>query len=89
MFFQVSLGNDGQRMLTPVPWVELWDLSGKEVGKFEGVQSRIYPGTSVKQKIDISSVKPGSYKALLVADAGGEDVFGMNITLQILAPDQK
>jgi hypothetical protein len=89
MFFQVSLENNGQRMLTPLPWIELWDQNGKEVGKFEGVQARIYPGTSVKQKIDISSVKPGSYKALLVADAGGEDVFGMNLTLQILPPEQK
>ncbi|HEX9934444.1 MAG TPA: hypothetical protein VGB38_04540, partial [bacterium] len=81
-----SLENTGQRMLRPKAWVQLWNENGDEVGKFEGNEMRTYPGTSVRHKIELKKVKPGNYKALLVADCGGEDVFGMNLNLQIQPP---
>jgi hypothetical protein len=75
--------NNGQRWLKANLWVELWDKDGKQVGKFEGKELHPLPGNSSRQGIRISKIMPGAYKALLVADCGGEDVFGMNLNLEI------
>jgi len=43
---------------------------------------RIYPGTSVRHKIDLSSLPGGKYMALVVADNGDEYIFGAQYTLE-------
>lgn len=79
---QVDIENVGQRWLRPSLWVELYDESGSHVGKFEGGKKRIYPGTSVRYKVDLRNVPKGKFKALVVADAGGDYIFGANYTLK-------
>jgi hypothetical protein len=78
-----DLENTGERWLTPVLWVELYDRSGVLTGRFPGGNSRIYPQTSARFRVDLSSVKEGDYKALIVADCGGEDVYGISSKLKI------
>jgi hypothetical protein len=78
-----DLENIGERWLTPVLWVELYDKSGELKGRFQGGNSRIYPQTSSRFKVDLSSVKEGEYKALIIADCGGEDVYGISSKLKI------
>jgi len=68
--------------MRPDVYVELFSEQGVSVGKFPGVKYRTYPGTSVRQSIDISSVAKGTYKALIVVDAGGDDVFGVQYTIK-------
>jgi hypothetical protein len=80
---QIDIENVGERMLRPFVWVELYDESGRHTETYEGLKRRTYPGTSIRQEIDISEVKSGTYKALVVADCGGDDIFGINYTLQI------
>jgi peptidoglycan hydrolase-like protein with peptidoglycan-binding domain len=75
--------NTGQRWLKASIWAELWDKDGKHIGKFEGNELHPLPGNSSRQAVRITNIQPGRYKALLVADCGGEDVYGMNLNLEI------
>lgn len=80
---QVDIENTGEIGIRPDVYTELFDNKGKSLGKFSGNKYRIYPGTSVRQLIDISNVATGTYKAIIVVDAGGEDIFGANYTLKL------
>jgi hypothetical protein len=77
-FLQADIENTGQRWLRASLWVELYDKDGGYVGKFDSGSKHIYPGTSVRYKVDLTGVPQGEYKALAVADCGGNDIFGAN-----------
>ncbi|MCI0706274.1 MAG: hypothetical protein L0Y80_02150 [Ignavibacteriae bacterium] len=79
---QIDIENTGELGMRPEVYVELFDQQGVSRGKYPGTRYRMYPGTSVRQSIDLSVVKAGTYKALVVVDAGGEDIFGAQYTLQ-------
>jgi len=79
---QLDIENIGERLLRPALWVELYDEKGKSVGKFEGGKLGVYPTTSVRFRIDLSRVPKGKYKALVVADCGGDDLFGATYTFK-------
>lgn len=81
-FLQADVENIGQRWLRPILWAELYDQNGRYIGRFEGKQKRIYPGTSVRYTVDLTGVPEGTYKALVVADSGGDYIFGANHTLK-------
>jgi len=80
---RVDLENEGNRWMKPTLWAELFDERGRSVGKFEGGTMRIYPGTSVRYRIDLSEAPDGKYKALVVGDTGGDNVFGATYTLKL------
>ncbi len=80
--FQVDVENTGTRGIRPEVSLEVFNEKGASMGTFSGVRFRIYPGTSVPQLIDLSTVPAGSYKALFVVDAGGEEIFGAQYTLR-------
>jgi hypothetical protein len=77
----VDAENTGERWLRGPLWVELYDQGGAMVGRYEAIRLRIYPGTSVRYTIDLAGVLAGTYKALIVIDCGGDDVFGANLSL--------
>ncbi len=79
---QIDIENSGDLWIRPDVYVELFDDKGASKGKFPGVRYRLYPGTSVRQMIDLTTVTPGTYKAIVVVDAGGEDVYGAEYTLK-------
>lgn len=79
---QVDVENTGERWLRPFLWVELYDMEGRYIGRFEGGRKRIYPGTSVRFKVDLTEVPKDEYKSLVIADCGGDDVFGITYTLK-------
>jgi len=58
----------------------VYDAQGLSQGTFTGKEYRMYPGTCVMQAIRLPKFPPGNYKALLVVDAGGKDVFGAQFT---------
>jgi hypothetical protein len=80
---QIDLENSGDLWIRPEVSVEFFDAKGVSRGKVPGTRYRMYPGTSVRQMIDLKTIPPGSYKALVVVDAGGDDVFGAQYTLQL------
>lgn len=81
--FQIDVENTGNLGMRPEVYLELFNKAGISQGKFAGVRYRLYPGTSVRQTIDLTGVPQGEYKALVVVDAGGDDVFGAQYTLQL------
>lgn len=80
---QVDIENTGERWLSPLVWVEIYNEQGQSIGRFESGKFRIYPGCSVRHKFDLTNVPKGKYKALLVADNGDEYVFGARYDLGI------
>lgn len=80
---QVDLENTGETRLNISLWADLYDMEGKHVGKYSAKDDAMYPGTSIRCKIDITQVPPGIFKALIVADGGGEALFGFDYTLKL------
>ena len=81
IILQIDAENNGERWLRPFIWAELYDEKGSYIGRFEGGRLRIYPGTSVRYRVDLSQVPEGKYRALVVADSGNEYVVGAQYTL--------
>jgi hypothetical protein len=77
----VDVESTGDRGLSGELWVELYSDDGGYVGKFAGGKKRLLPGTSVRYAVDLSGLGRRTYKALLVLDSGGDDVFGADVTL--------
>ncbi|MGA1864458.1 MAG: hypothetical protein ACMUHX_05300, partial [bacterium] len=73
---KVDVENIGETFLRPSLSVELFNENGAHAGKYEAGPFRTYPGTSVRFKVDLGQIAEGIYKALVVADCGGENVFG-------------
>ena len=78
---QIDVENTGERLCPATVWAEVYDSSGKYVGKFDAGQRRLYPGTSARFTADLTSIAAASYKALILVDCGGDNVFGANANL--------
>jgi len=81
---QVDVENTGQRWLRPTLWTELYDESGSYLGRFEAGKRRLFPDTSVRYEVDLTNLPEGNYKALVVADAGGDYIFGANYNFKFI-----
>ena len=79
--FQIDLLNTGEKWLQPLLYIELYDMEGNFIGKFDGGQYRLYPDTSKRGSVSLQGVKKGTYKALVIADCGEGDLFGGNYTI--------
>lgn len=77
----VDILNTGERLVRPQVYVEIFDSDGKTLGRFQGERYRLYPTTSRRFSIDISSVPPGTYRSVVIADCGDDDIFGITYTL--------
>lgn len=73
--------NTGQRAYRPKVGVELYDASGKQVASFKAVHGLTYPGSGFRQSFALAAVPAGRYRALVVVDAGDDDVFGTQFTV--------
>lgn len=80
---EVDIENTGEVGGRPDVYAEVFDASGAQKGKFPGTPFRMYPGTSVRQRIDLSALGPGRYRVLVVLDAGGEDALAAEYTITI------
>lgn len=76
-----DVANTGDRMIDGPVYLDLFDAAGSALGRIEGSSARIYPGTSFRHRVDLSSLEPGAYEALLVIDGGEAGVFGAQYTL--------
>lgn len=82
--FSLDAYNFGNRWIKPKVWMDIHDHKGNFMGKFSGKGARIYPKTSVRYPIDISSLKKGNYTGLFVIDGGNDsDIMATDINLTI------
>jgi len=79
----LDVENTGDRKLTPSLSAEVYDSQGKPAGKFVGGKRRIYPSCSVRFSVDLSSLPPGKYTALVIMDSGDDNVVGAQYVLEI------
>lgn len=75
------LRNDGDRMGRPDVWIELYDATGTLVGRFDGIKKRLYPNSRIRQRIGLDSVPRGQYTAIVIVDAGADELFGAQYAL--------
>lgn len=75
--------NGGTGMLDGPVYIDVFDASGEARGRIDGTSARIYPGTSFRHRVDLGSLEPGVYEALLVIDGGEAGVFGAQYTLEL------
>jgi hypothetical protein len=68
--------NTGERANRFTMSMELYNEAGDLVKKATQTRGLLYPGTSARQKFDVGAIPHGKYTAVLVADAGGDNVFG-------------
>jgi hypothetical protein len=78
----VDLTNVGDRAGRLQLTLEVYADDGRQVATLEQTRGLVYPGTSIRQRFALGVLPAGSYKALLVADAGGDAVFGAQYTLK-------
>jgi hypothetical protein len=76
-----AFANTGERAYRPQLRLELYSEQGGLVGTVTSTRGLLYPGTSVRQEFDLGAVRPGRYKALVIADTGLDDVFAAQYTL--------
>ncbi|MGH7617017.1 MAG: hypothetical protein ACREPM_07315 [Gemmatimonadaceae bacterium] len=68
--------NTGERANRFVLSLELYNEAGELVKKASQSRGLLYPGTGARQLFDVGTVPHGAYTAVLVADGGGDRVFG-------------
>ncbi|MEP6619077.1 MAG: hypothetical protein ABJE47_07180 [bacterium] len=68
--------NTGDRAQRYTMSVELYNEAGELVKKASQLRGLLYPGSSARQKFEVGALAHGTYTAVLVADAGGDQVFG-------------
>lgn len=73
---RVGVENEGNVLVRPAVWIELFDANGANLGRRDGEVARIYPDTSVSYRFDLTDLGSGDYEVLVVVDAGGDNLFG-------------
>ncbi|MBB4091512.1 hypothetical protein [Salinibacter ruber] len=79
----LAVENTGTRMDQPKAQIELYGDSGNLAFEQQTSPKRIYPGTSVRYRIDLSGVAPGNYQALLVLQADVARPIGRQFTVEL------
>lgn len=84
-FFDVILMNTGERLISPDVSMELFDAAtGESVRVIKVPRNGMYPTTSTKCRFQLEGLPvKKTYKAVIVADGSGEDVFGLEYTLEL------
>lgn len=80
---ELDVANAGEVAYRPEIRVELFDAAGNKAGAFASRRGLLLPGTSLRQAFDLGAVPAGEYQALVVADAGGDQVFGAQYHLKL------
>ena len=80
---EVDVENVGTRLGETRVYLDLFDGQGQSIGRFEGSEARIYPGTSFRHRVPLADVPAGVYEALLVIETEGEEAFGAQYTLEL------
>jgi hypothetical protein len=85
LFFDFILLNTGERLISPDVAMELFDAeTGESVKVLKAPKNGMYPTTSTKWRFPLEGLPATkTYKAVIVADGSGDDVFGLEYTLEL------
>jgi len=84
-YFDFVLINTGERLISPDVSMELFDeTTGNSLKLLKAPKNGMYPTTSTKWRFSMDGIPTGkNYKAIIVADGTGEDVFGLEYTIAL------
>ncbi|MBO6517864.1 MAG: hypothetical protein JJ975_15065 [Bacteroidia bacterium] len=85
----VSINNTGNYMLKPIMILELYNESGEQVYRNEIPYQKVYPGFCKLFELPVEEVPKGTYNGILVADCGDENIYGLNLELEVPQPKTK
>lgn len=84
----VTVENAGRFVAAAEVWLELYDDQGGLVDRLEEERARIYPGGGLRHTFQLGQIGDAPHQAVIIADAGGEDVFGVRYDLQPAAGER-
>ena len=78
-------------MAEPDIWVEVYEReSGTKVGRYEGKEARLYPGTASRYAVSLPGLEPGKvYRAVAVAETPRRSAQGRRFTLDYESSSEK
>lgn len=79
----INVQNTGNALMKPIMVLELYDDSGGLVKRIEVTTQKVYPGMCKKFEIMLEGVPPGKYSGVLVADCGENDLYGLNLNVDL------
>ncbi|MEI7523344.1 MAG: hypothetical protein WCJ95_03395 [Mariniphaga sp.] len=82
-YFDFIMVNTGERLISPDVSMELFDMTtGVSVKMLKAAKNGMYPTTSTKWRFPLEGLPTRkTYKAVIIADGSGEDVFGLEYTI--------
>jgi hypothetical protein len=78
----VDATNAGELAVRPILRIDVLDDDGRRVAHAEQQRGLLFPSSSVRQRFDLGMIPHGTYHAVVVADTGGDELFGAKFTLQ-------
>jgi hypothetical protein len=82
LYLAIDMENNGDRYIAPELSMELYDEDGNAVKTITAPKRGLYPGTSVRFKLDLEGIpSKKTYTAMIVAAGANDDVFGLEYTL--------
>jgi len=82
-YLELDLKNVGERWFATESRLEFYDQEGFLKRKLEGPSARLYPGTSLRRRFNITDIEPGSYEVLVVFESERDKVWGALYTLTL------
>ncbi|WP_339605814.1 hypothetical protein [uncultured Roseivirga sp.] len=79
---EINVKNDGSFIEGVLLTLEVYDATGNKISVFETDRNMVFPGVCKTYVVDISSLPPGDYQCLLLAEAR-EDFTGTNLSLNL------
>jgi len=86
-YLKVDIENNGQVLIKPTLSLELFDVQGSSLPIIKVEKQRIFPNSSKRYIVNIDDIEPGIYQGILIADCETDDLFGVNITLNLKDDD--
>ncbi len=75
--------NNGERVRNVALSVDIFSESGERVASYSKPIARIFPGCSTPHTFSIGTLAEGCYNALVIGDAGDNDLFAANFKLKV------
>ena len=69
--------NIGERSISTAIYAQVYSNEGKYLGRYEGKRKGTLPGCSINTSIDFPTLENGKYRMQIIADGGGNNVFGI------------
>lgn len=79
----IDVINNGEIYLNPKLILKLFDKKGSEVKKYEIVEQKIYPDTSIRYAFDLKELESNKYTAVILLDNHDDNLFGDRFELTI------